>query len=237
MNALAALLEFSGRMLAALPAALALLSAVALRPRQAGDPDGDEGEDAALVAAAREGDGTALNRLIRKYQPRVYAFCMHLLHDADEAEELTQEVFIKVCANLRRFRGDAKFSTWLFQIAKNLSLNRIKYLRRRRRHSHTSLDEPRPGEDEGGLDLPADGKDAAAQAEDRELGALLREKIAALSEEVRRPFVMRADGMRYDEIAREMKVAEGTVKSRIHRARSELKRALENYLEPGSPEP
>lgn len=231
MNALLALLDAAAKALAALAPVLALLGAVAVRTVDDADDDSEDGE---LVQRARAGDGGALNRLIGKYQRRIYAFCYHILRDADEAEELTQDVFIKLCANLNHFRAESKFSTWLFQIAKNLSLNRIKYLKRRRYYSQTSLDDAGdPGaESERNLELPAEGKDAAAQIEDSEFNRLLHEKIGELGDDVRKPLVMRdIEGMRYDEIAKAMNLAEGTVKSRIHKARTELRESLGEYFD------
>lgn len=235
MNALLALLELAAKALAGLAPALALLGAVAVKTLDA-DAD-DDPEDDQLVQRAQAGDESALNRLIAKYQRRIYAFVYHILRDADEAEELTQDVFIKLCANLPGFRSESKFSTWLFQIAKNLSLNRIKYLKRRRYYSQTSLDESGDTGDERNLEVPAEGKDAAAQIEDSEANRLLHEKIGELGDDVRKPLVMRdIEGMRYDEIAKAMNLAEGTVKSRIHKARTELRESLGEYFE-GEAEP
>lgn len=230
MNALLALLELAAKMLAGLAPALALLGAVAVKTLDAADDD--DPEDDELVQRAQAGDESALNRLIAKYQRRIYAFVYHILRDADEAEELTQDVFIKLCANLPGFRAESKFSTWLFQIAKNLSLNRIKYLKRRRYYTQTSLDESDEPGGERSLELPAEGKDAAAQIEDSETNRLLHKKIDELGDDVRRPLVMRdIEGMRYDEIAKAMNLAEGTVKSRIHKARTELRESLGEYFE------
>lgn len=234
MSALLALLELAAKALAGLAPALALLGAVAVKTLDADD----DPEDDQLVQRAQSGDESALNRLIAKYQRRIYAFCFHILRDADEAEELTQDVFIKLCANLPGVRAESKFSTWLFQIAKNLSLNRIKYLKRRRYYSQTSLDESGESGEERNLELPSEGKDAAEQIEDSEANRLIHEKIDKLGDDVRRPFVMRdIEGMRYDEIAKAMNLAEGTVKSRIHKARTKLRESLGDYFEKESESP
>lgn len=203
---------------------------VALR-KDAGQPD-DDGEDLELLRRARAGDRAALNRLIRKYQQRVYHFCLRMVHDAQDAEELTQDVFVKLFSNLKRFRAESKFSTWLFQIAKNLSLNKLQHMKRRKRYAHASLDEPkRAKDDEVNIDLADDAEDAEAQITGNETRQLVQDKIDELREEHRIPLILRdIEGMSYDEIARVMKLAEGTVKSRIHKARLELKNSLDGYF-------
>ena len=194
---------------------------------------GEDGEDTALVARARKGDRKAFDRLIQKYQARIFQFCYRMLGDAEEAEELAQDVFIRLFHHLKRFRGEAKFSTWLFQIAKNLSLNRLHYLRRRNFFSFLSLDEAQ-GRSEGSgrrLDVADDRKGADGLYEARETQQLVQRKIALLRPDYRAVLVLRdIEDMSYAEIAGIMKMAEGTVKSRVHRARLELKNSLTDCL-------
>ncbi len=194
--------------------------------------NGEADEDALLVERAREGDQYAFDRLIHKYQSRIYQFCYRMLSDPDEAEELTQDVFVKLYRNLKRFRYESKFSTWLFQIAKNLTLNKLKYLKRRHFFANQSLDEPRrTGDGEIRFEVADETCDLEAAYENLELQQLVQTKIAQLRPEHRVALVLRdMEGLRYDEIARILNLAEGTVKSRIHRARLELRDSLEGHI-------
>ena len=155
-----------------------------------------------------------------------------MLHDRGEAEELTQDVFVSLYRNLKRFRQEAKFSTWLFQIAKNLTLNKIKYLKRRHFFASQSLDQTRQtAEGEFRVELRDEGVDVEAAYEHRERQRMVQDKIALLRPEYRAALILRdVEGLRYDEIAAILNLAEGTVKSRLHRARAELKNSLEDHL-------
>lgn len=207
--------------------AVAALSRVTFKGGSEEDP-----EDLELVRRASKGDRLALDRLILKYQSRVYHFCYRMVNNAEEAEELTQDVFVKLFSNLKRFRQESKFSTWLFQIAKNLSLNKLKYLKIRRYYSMQSLDEPRRLESsEVSAEMADERKDAQTYFEDLELQALIQKKIAELRSDYRTALILRdIDGLSYEEIAKIMHLAQGTVKSRIHRARLDLKESLNRHL-------
>jgi RNA polymerase sigma-70 factor (ECF subfamily) len=194
------------------------------------DPAGAD-DDLHLVRRACGGDVRAFDLLTRKYQGRIYAFCLHLVHNVEEAEELTQDVFIKLFANLPSFRADAKFSTWLYQIAKNLSLNKLKHLKRRRYYQQTSLDARRE-DGEAGLEVRDEAKNIEALFEDIELQTLIQQKIDALREDYRRMLILRdVEGLSYDEIARRMRLTAGTVKSRLHKARLALRESLLGYFQ------
>ena len=189
------------------------------------------GEDHDDLVAARTGDRAAFNRLVRKYQRRVYVFCHRMVNDSGEAEDLAQEVFVKVYDNIGRFREESKFSTWLYQIAKNLCLNRLKYLKRRSHFTSPSLDAaPAAGTEALAAEVADEGKDPQSLAENRELQDALRRQIDALQDEYRTALVLRdIEGLSYEEIAEITQVPEGTVKSRIHRARNVLKEGLEEF--------
>lgn len=199
--------------------------------RNESDPGAED--DLRLVRRACGGDTQAFELLTRKYQGRIYAFCLHLVNNVEEAEELTQDVFIKLFSNLTTFRADAKFSTWLYQIAKNLSLNKLKYLKRRKYFQNTSLD-ARPADegDAGGHEVRDEGKSIEALYEDIELQTLIQQKIDALREDYKRMLILRdIEGLSYDEIARRMRLTAGTVKSRLHKARIALRESLLSYFQ------
>ena len=165
--------------------------------------------DPHLIAAAAAGDVRAFEGLVRRYQTEVLRLSLHVLRDMAAAEDATQEAFVRAFRFLPRYRGDAKFSTWLFSIARNCALDE---LRRKGRGGD-------PHEDVG-VDLP--GRDSAPH-----VGMEIREAIGELSLELRAAVVLiDMCGMSYREAAEVVRVAEGTVKSRVHRARQALIEAL-----------
>jgi RNA polymerase sigma-70 factor, ECF subfamily len=194
---------------------------------------GNDREDVVLVEKAGSGDDEAFNTLIAKYQGPIFQFCLRMLHNAEEAEELTQDVFVRLYRNLKLFRGDSKFSTWLFQIAKNLTLNRLQYLRRRQFFKQLSLDdtEKKDGGEGKKLDVTDEKKRADTIMEDSERRREIQRNIEALPPDYRTVLIMRdVEERSYAEIAEAMGVAEGTVKSRIHRARAALRSNLSDSL-------
>jgi RNA polymerase sigma-70 factor (ECF subfamily) len=178
-------------------------------------------------------DEEAFNHVVRSYGDRVYNLVLRLVGSPSEAEDIAQEVFVTVFKSIESYRGEAKLSTWILRIAANHSKNRIKYLSRRR----TTSDQLRDGTDV--TDLPDEGK-APAQAhfeapdvmlEAAETERLLQDAIAKLDEEQRLLVVLRdVEELSYDEIVEITGLPEGTVKSRLHRARMALKDLLEGKL-------
>ncbi len=170
--------------------------------------------------------------LVQRHQDRVYGMCARILGSPTLAEEVAQDVFVAVFKNLHRFRGDSRFSTWLYRVVVNHCKNKQAYRFRRKEKQHESLDQPR--ELEGGevkRELPSSnpGPEKAALARERQ--RILHAGLAELSEEQRTIIVMRdLNGMPYDEIAETLGVAQGTVKSRLHRARGELKNRVGRLL-------
>ncbi len=178
-------------------------------------------------------DEEAFNQVVHSYGDRVYNLVLRLVGSPAEAEDVAQEVFVTVFKSIDTYRGEAKLSTWILRIAANHSKNRIKYLSRRRTTSH----EPRDGTD--ATDLPDEGKaptqahfdapDVMLEAAETEL--LLQDAIGKLDEEQRLLVVLRdVEELSYDEIVEITGLPEGTVKSRLHRARMALKDLLEGKL-------
>jgi RNA polymerase sigma-70 factor, ECF subfamily len=200
------------------------------------EPVQTEREDADLadVGAAAKGDPQAFERLVLKYQDKIFNLAYRLLASREEAEELTQEIFLKVYRQVRSFRGDSLFSTWLYQVASNHCKNRLKYLQRRKQGLHDSLDAPIQTE-EGQVErsIPDNTKIPETLVAGKELQRLVSEKIATLPEDYRMVVVLRdIQGLSYEEIAEITGTVEGTVKSRLHRARMELKERLKKYFDP-----
>lgn len=195
------------------------------------DTPGGVGEDEAaragrLVAQVAAGDGLAFAELVDLYQHRIYAFCARMLGgDRSEAEDLAQDVFLSVYRNAGEFRGEASFTTWIYRIARNQTLNRIKYLERRGRSTRRSL------EDVGEERLVHEARDPHEQVEGQQTSALVQSAIAQLPEQQRAVLVLRdIDGLAYEDITRITGLALGTVKSRLHRARGALAARLTKVL-------
>lgn len=191
------------------------------------------GEDGPLIAAAQAGDLSAFDTLIRRHQDRVYNQAWRLLGDHDEASDLTQEVFIRVFRKIHLYRGDAAFSTWLYRVTHNLAKNRWKQMERKGRGKTVSLDQPRADDDD---DRPLDKPDASPgprqQAEGREILGHLERELHGLGYEHREVLVLRfVENLSYEEIADVLGANLGTVKSRICRARQELRRRMEPFLD------
>jgi RNA polymerase sigma-70 factor (ECF subfamily) len=158
-----------------------------------------------------------------------------MMSNLEEAEEVAQEVFITVYKSLRDFRGDSQFSTWLYRVTVNHCKNRIKYLGRRKYYSSQSLDEPMEGNDGEVMarQLADEHLDPLGRLEQKEVQNTVQEKMNELDEEQRTVLFLRdIEGMSYQEIADILDLREGTVKSRIHRARLELKEKLEKEYYP-----
>ncbi len=185
-------------------------------------------QDAALLARLRRGDPDAFEHLVRLHQDRLYDFCVRMVGDREEAHDLVQEIFVSVHQNVRRFREDAKLSTWLFRITKNHCINRLKYLKRRGRGRSEEYDEASALFSEGGGTVP--GPDAALEAA-RER-ARVQWAISQLDPDARMLVALRdIEGLSYEEIIDITELPEGTVKSRLHRAREKLAEIL-GRLEP-----
>lgn len=183
------------------------------------DPDGD------LVRLAREGDRPSFNQLVLKYRNRVVGIAARMLADRAEAEDLAQDVFVKVYHSLRDFNGDALFSTWLYRIAVNHCFNR-KRKRKREREVIELADEVAPG----------DSTHAAAPHtlfERKQLTLQLERAIREIREEWRIVLILRdVEGLSYEEIAACLKVELGTVRSRLHRARAEVQEKIKPLYAP-----
>jgi RNA polymerase sigma-70 factor (ECF subfamily) len=190
--------------------------------------------DAALMLRVKQGDSAAFEVLVDKYKQPLINLLYRNLRDVTEAEDLAQNVFVQVYKFADRYRVEAKFSTWLFTIARNLSLNEI---RRRSRHPAESLD--------AAID-PSDESSAPRQFEDRrnvtapdrliqdELSAKVEETLAALPENQRTAILLfKEKEMSYDEISKILGVSLSATKSLIHRGRETLKEKLKPYLKTG----
>jgi len=185
-----------------------------------------------LIGRLKERDPSAFDEIVRRYGDKVFSLVYRMLGNRHEAEDVAQEVFITVFKTIDTFRGEAKFSTWLLRIAANQSKNRIKYLARRATDPEgldgegagETADAPHAVPLSGRVDRP----DVLAEA--AELDGLLQRGIAELDEEQRLLVILvDVEELSYQEIVEITGLPEGTIKSRLHRARMALKEWLDRH--------
>ena len=192
-------------------------------------------DDTVLVEQCRQGDSGAMERLIIKYQNRIYNVILKICANADDAAELTQETFVKVIESIDRFEGRSSFYTWAFRIAVNLTLN---YCKRNVRLAIRSLEARSNQGDECKKQLLREflsderSPDPAAVAQNRELCEIAVKALMKLDDAQRTVVVLRdIEGMNYAQIARVLNIHLGTVRSRLSRARSNLRDIMEAFLQ------
>jgi len=189
--------------------------------------------DAALMLRVKAGDFAAFEELVNKYKQPVMNLAYRTLRDSTEAEDLAQHVFLQVFKSAHRYEVAAKFSTWLFTIARNLCLNEI---RRRSRHPADSLDEPAFEDDDQPRRQVPDTRnftppDSLLQSE---LADKIEEALASLPEKQRTAILLcRGEEHSYEEIAEILSCSVSATKSLIHRGRETLKELLKPYLRSG----
>lgn len=179
-------------------------------------------QDLELVERSKSGDIPAFEVLVRKYQDRLHNALTRFLGDTSSSQDVAQEAFLKAYLRIREFRGDSQFYTWLYVIARNLAMSHRRSPARRARPA--SLDEDLAVEGRG-------GDDPVHRAMSRDRERLVQEALLALDPDQRWIVVMRdIDGRDYEEIAQTTGVPVGTVKSRLHRARMQLRHLLDGRV-------
>ena len=190
-----------------------------LAPIREERPPGEIDPDGELVARWRAGDRAAFEGLVRRHQARVFRLLLRMLGSREEAEDVAQETFLNLHRSGHRFRGEARFSTFVYRVAANAALNR-----RRSQGRHQAREGVLALEAQAAPVRPADPEAAAASSE---LRAELELALRALPPALRLPVLLcDVEGLGYSEIARILELADGTVKSRIHRGRRWLRERL-----------
>lgn len=184
--------------------------------------------DADVAALAREGREAAFRELVRRYERPVFSLIFRMVRDRETAEDLAQDTFIKVLNHIDRYRPEFKFSSWLFKIANNVTIDHL----RKRQLDTVSIDgsphAATAAEAEAtSFDVRSRGESPLDEMESRELGSAIERAIATLRPEYRACILLRhVEGRSYEEIAATLDLPLGTVKTYIHRARHELRDAL-----------
>jgi len=191
-------------------------------------------DDSVLVRQCQEGDSASMQRLIVKYQDRIYNVILKICANKDDAAELTQETFVKFIEKVDTFKMQSAFYTWLFRIAVNLTINYCKRRFKVKTHSIDMAASPETAAAGKQLrNLLADEKsvDPAAALQNKETIRIVENAIGRLEDKQRVVIVLREiEGMAYGEIAESLDVEIGTVKSRLSRARESLREILETML-------
>lgn len=185
-----------------------------------------EDPDRELIVAWQAGDEAAFEELIRRHESRVYRLLHRMMGNKEDAEDLTQETFLSLHRHGHRFRAEARFSTFVYRVAANAALNRRRSLGRGR----TRVEKLKTRQ-EAGDDLPSAPRNPEDATLGQQLDGHVRDALDTLSPSLRMPVILYdIEGLAYGEIAKVLGIAEGTVKSRIHRARQALREALTPLL-------
>jgi RNA polymerase sigma-70 factor (ECF subfamily) len=186
--------------------------------------------DADVVALAQQGRDAAFRELVRRYERPVFSLIFRMVRDRELAEDLAQDTFVKVLNHIDRYRPEFKLSSWLFKIANNVAID---YLRKRQVPTISMDGSPHASTADAvestRFEIADPQESALAEMESRELGSAIESAIASLRPEYRSCIMLRhVEDRSYEEIAATLDLPLGTVKTYIHRARHELRKALED---------
>lgn len=195
-----------------------------------------DARDRALVTQIRDGNEQAFRELVSQYQDRIYALCLRMLRSPQEAEDVAQEVFLTVHRAVAGWRGESRFYTWMYRVATNHCKNRLKYLAARNYHraeplESAAFDAQQSHGVRGSHALQSSPPSPEQAVEGRRLEVIVERELRNLDPEHRLLIVLRdLQGLSYQDIVEITQLAEGTVKSRLHRARLALKKRIAPYL-------
>lgn len=187
--------------------------------------------DHALLEATREGDEAAFAELVERYRNQITSYIYRMTNDYDGAVDLAQETFVRVYQAAERYHSSYAFSTYIYRIATNLAISELRKRKRRRLVSLTGFFQATDDSDACEFNPPDERPLQDAELVDSERRAAVQRAICTLPEKYRAPLVLRdVEGKSYEEIARILETSEGTIKSRISRARGFLRDKLKTYL-------
>ena len=189
-------------------------------------------EDEQLLFRLCAGERSAFEDLVNKYHSSIYSLALRLTDDKEDARDITQETFLKVYKNIKKFRGDSELRTWIYRITVNQVANHQRWWRRRWRERTISIDANSNEDSPLSQNLPAPGQSPEQQALAAEQRRMIILALAQVKFDFRVAVILRdIEGLSYEEIAETLEVSIGTVKSRIARGREELRQQLKNSFQ------
>lgn len=196
------------------------------------NPTSSSKEDGELVKAFQAGDKAAFDKLVLKHKDKLFNLCYWFLGDKQEANDSAQDVFIKIYRSLKKFRLESAFSTWLYRIASNTCKNRLKSLEHRQKKKMVWLDNPDDLDNrEHSAKIHAESPSPMLELEKKERMMLIQKAIGLLPAEQKTVVVLRdIEGLSYEEVTNITGFNLGTVKSRLSRARLELRKKLTGII-------
>ncbi len=181
-----------------------------------------------LIEEAKAGSFDAFAELIFLYEKKIYNYCLRMTNCREDAEDLTQEVFVRVYKNLKGFQGNSRLSTWIFRIAHNICIDHF----RKSKFTMVSLNQPKNHEDQREMELPSEDPTPEQEALRKEQQEFLLKSIEKLRPEYKTVIILRdIQHHSYEEIAEILDIPLGTVKSHISRARTALRTAVRPLLQ------
>ncbi len=204
---------------------------LAFAPALEGETIEDPTSDHALLEATRKGDPDAFAELVSRYRNQITSYIYRMTNDYDGAVDLAQETFVRVYRAADRYQRSYAFSTYIYRIATNLAISELRKRKRRKLVSLTGFFQANDGSEARELNPPDERPLQDCELVDTERRQAVQKAIGTLPEKYRAPLILRdVDGRSYDEIARILETSEGTVKSRISRARGFLRDKMRAYL-------
>jgi len=181
-------------------------------------------QDNALIERVLSGDDSAFEEIVSRYQKRIFSLCFRMCNNEQDTLDLSQEVFLRVYHNLRNFKGTSSFSTWIYRIASNICID---HLRKAKKVKIVSLTPASEDDDTPSFDLPDDTYSPEERYGKKEVAEAIERALTYLSPDHRRIIVLRdINQLSYEEIGDILELEPGTVKSRISRARNQLRKIL-----------
>ena len=188
--------------------------------------------DSELIERYLAGSDEAFNRLVLRHQRRAVNLAYRFLGNYEDACDVAQESFVRAYRHLRQFKGDCSFKTWLYKIVLNLSRNKYRWKKRRGEFGKISIDNPGGKDSQNRMEIPDTTLSVAREVRRKEIQQRIQESLSRLPRSYREILVLRhMEELSYSEISRMLGCAEGTIKSRLHRARIEIRKLLADMVE------
>jgi RNA polymerase sigma-70 factor (ECF subfamily) len=200
---------------------------------KADDVAPSEEGDSELIERYLVGSDEAFNRLVLRHQRHAVNLAYRFLGNYEDACDIAQEAFVRVHKHLRRFKGHCSFKTWFYTIVLNLSRNKYRQEKRRGEFRKVSIDNPGGNDPQNPMEIPDASLSVATEIRRKEIQGRIAESLRQLPKSYREILVLRhMEGLPYSEISRMLGCAEGTIKSRLHRARAEIRKLLADMVAP-----